>query len=137
MICCCLLPLDKFTREVTFVAFFSRVRDSACFFCAVLCNGHCYIIVRFCVCCILMLCFCCVVVLLLYLMRFNSVLVCNLYLFISQSIDEFRTAVYYCCLYLCVLLCSLTCCFFILEFQLYSLFFYKFTICKRTNYSKY
>ena len=32
-------------------------------------NGHCYIIVRFCVCYILMLCFCCVVIL-LYLMRF-------------------------------------------------------------------
>ena len=35
-------------------------------------NGHCYIIVRFCVCYILMLCFCYVVVL-LYLIR----LVCN------------------------------------------------------------
>ena len=34
-------------------------------------NGHCYIIVRFCVYFILMLCFSCVVVL-LYMMRFSQ-----------------------------------------------------------------
>ena len=59
-------------------------------------SGHCYIIVRFCVCYILMLCFCCVVVLLLFLMRF-PVLGCNPYLFFSLGIYEFQTAVYYCC----------------------------------------
>ena len=45
-------------------------------------NGHCYIIVRFCVCYIWMLSFYCVVVLLLYLMRFPLFLflTCCLYL---------------------------------------------------------
>ena len=60
-------------------------------------NCQCYIIVRFCVCYILMLCFCCVLVVPFIFDMFPSVLV---FFFFSQSIDKFQTTVYYCSLYL-------------------------------------
>ena len=53
----------------------------------------------FCVCYILMFCFCCVLVLLLYLMGFSQFEFITRILFFV-SIYEFRTAIYYCCLYL-------------------------------------
>ena len=62
-------------------------------------NSHCYIIVCFCVYYILMLRVCCVVVLLLYLLRFPQFEFVSWICFFSQSIYEFRTVVYYCCLY--------------------------------------
>ena len=59
-----------------------------------------YIIVRFCVCNIIVLFFCCVVVLLFFLMCFPQFsLLPGFFFFFSQSIYEFRTAVYYNCLY--------------------------------------
>ena len=59
-------------------------------------NGYSYIIIRFCVCYILMLCRSSPLI----LDAFPSVKVCNPDLFFSQSIYEFRTAINYFCLYL-------------------------------------